>query len=345
MILKDKIFTNSDDKFQQAGDAAERELAFYLKRYFADSPDVLVLHDLRIQLGDEVAQIDHLIIHPAGVTTVETKSVAGKIQMKEDGQWLRWYGNNQSKGMASPLIQVKLQLELLKSLLRKNLTKPEQLDKVPFDALIAISTQGIFIPPKSNAPGNVYKAELIGEQVLARCQRQRLWPNEMMNKLAQFLLRQHTAKDCSTPSAAASMPPAQAAIAPASPTPKASAPVPEQKPQPRITTAMPHLSYIGGKLKPAGLLRGMLGGEKYRKVYATYCKKCQSQNLEFRYGQHGYYLRCLDCDANTGIKLDCRLCGRQIKLRKESQFLFVECGHCQISEVVHRNDQPIPELA
>ncbi|XZG70279.1 nuclease-related domain-containing protein [Chitinibacteraceae bacterium HSL-7] len=327
MILKDKVFTESADKFQQAGDAAEREMAFYMKRYFADSPDFLVLHDLRLVLEDDVAQIDHLIIHAAGVTTVETKSVAGKIQMKEDGQWLRWYGN-QSKGMASPLIQAKLQLELLKRILRKYLNKPEQLELIPFDSLIAISTQGIFLPPKENAPGNVCKTELVGEQLLTRSQSAgRIWQSPQMNKLAQFLISQHSPK--------------QEAPAAAAPAP---APAPEAAPAKPGTTTLAHLDYVGDRLKPAGLLRGLLGGEQYRKVYATFCKKCQSQELEFRYGPHGYYLKCLKCDANTSIKLDCRQCGRQTKLRKQDQMLFVECGHCKLSEVLHRNDRPVPEI-
>ncbi len=325
MILKDKVIIPADDKYQQAGDAAERELAFYLKRYFADVPDVLILHDLRLVHQDEVAQIDHLVIHPAGITTIETKSVAGKIQMKEDSQWMRWY-SNQSKGMASPLIQAKLQIDLLKKLLRHHLRKPELLDRIPFESIIAISTQGIFIPPKVNAPTNVYKSDLIGEHLLVCAAKSKVLPLNAMQKIAQFLIQ------CHTPKTAVLTKPIQTAAVPA---------IPVVVP----LSGMTHLSYIGDRLKEAGFLKSLLGAEKYRKVYVTLCKKCASQDLEFRYGKFGYYLKCLTCDENTSIKLDCRLCGRQAKLRKEEQCLFVECTHCNLSEVVHRNDQPLPELA
>ena len=74
-------------------------MAFYLKRYFGNNSSIHVLNNIRLELKDDAAQIDHLIIHPYGMTIIESKSVHGKVQIKEDGQWVRWYGK-QSKGTA-----------------------------------------------------------------------------------------------------------------------------------------------------------------------------------------------------------------------------------------------------
>ncbi|SME94985.1 nuclease-related domain-containing protein [Pseudogulbenkiania subflava] len=345
MILKDKAATEPKDKFQAAGDAAEREMAFYLKRYFSDDPDVFVLHDIRIEFNDDVAQMDHLVIHAAGMTIVETKSVAGRVQMKEDGQWLRWYGDR-SSGMASPLIQAKLQMELLRKFLRANTRQPEAIDRLPIDFLVAISSQGVYIPPKSNPPPEVCKTDLVGEKLRVKMVDVLAWFSESHRKLlADFLLRSHTPRE-----APASGPvSAPAVVATAEPVAQEAYAVYQAEPvkaktTPVTRTAPEHLEYIGDRLKATGLSRFGGGSDGLRKVYATYCKKCASQNLEFRYGKYGYYFKCLDCEENTSVKLDCRLCHRQTKLRKEGELLFVECAHCRLSEVLHRNDRPLPEL-
>lgn len=86
MIFKELDPFNSEDKFARAGRAAEEKMAFYLKRYFDDVQEILVLNGIRLQTDDDAAQVDHLIIHPHGLTIVESKSVHGKVQIKDDGQ-------------------------------------------------------------------------------------------------------------------------------------------------------------------------------------------------------------------------------------------------------------------
>ncbi|AXK40400.1 nuclease-related domain-containing protein [Crenobacter cavernae] len=340
MILKEKAFAEAKDKFQAAGDAAEKELAFYLKRYFADDSEVFVLNDIRIAFNDDAAQMDHLIIHSAGMTIVETKSVAGKIQLRQDGQWLRWYGDK-SSGMASPLIQAKLQADFLRKFLRANTRQPEIIDKLNLDYLVAISSQGVFIPPKENPPAEVCKTDMVGEKIQARANGEVVFPTAFRKVLGEFLCRSHTPRKAVTPEPAASAPIEPASVARE---PQADYVVVPEATQRLVRSRPAHLGYIGERLRSTGLLRSLIGADEPRKVYATYCRKCDSQNLEFRYGKFGYFLRCLDCSENTSLKPDCRQCGRQTKLRKDGQLLFVECASCKLSEVLHRNDRPIPEL-
>ncbi|MCX7180748.1 MAG: nuclease-related domain-containing protein [Proteobacteria bacterium] len=102
MIRKELDPFESDDKYARAGRAAEEQMAFYLKRFFERKPDIHILNGIRLEQDGDAAQMDHLILHPYGVLIVESKSVQGKIQIKDDGQWIRWYREKQSKGMASP---------------------------------------------------------------------------------------------------------------------------------------------------------------------------------------------------------------------------------------------------
>ena len=100
MILKEIDEKANLTKIQKYGHDAEKQMAFYLKRAFQNKSDVVVINDLRIQMDDDTAQMDHLIIHRFGFIVVESKSVTAKISINEHGEWSRYYRNS-SKGMPS----------------------------------------------------------------------------------------------------------------------------------------------------------------------------------------------------------------------------------------------------
>ena len=116
-------------------------MAHYLRRFFGSSAEVDVLNYLRIELGGEVAQMDHLVLHPYGLLIVESKSVSGSVQIKDDGQWIRWFAK-QPQGMRSPVTQAKMQLMLLKELLDKTVKQKGFFDQVAMDVVVAISDSG-----------------------------------------------------------------------------------------------------------------------------------------------------------------------------------------------------------
>jgi len=63
VIVKDKDTISNATKNEAKGEAAEKQMAFYLNRQFGDARDVFVFNDLRIERNGEVAQMDHLIVH------------------------------------------------------------------------------------------------------------------------------------------------------------------------------------------------------------------------------------------------------------------------------------------
>ena len=107
MIVKEKLATPPTDKFGKAGYEAEKQMAFYLRRAFADQRDVFVFNDIKLQRNGETAQIDHLVLHPFGFYLVESKSVTGSITVNAQGEYTRQYGKKVS-GMKSPVTQVKI---------------------------------------------------------------------------------------------------------------------------------------------------------------------------------------------------------------------------------------------
>ena len=84
----------------KAGYKAEKQMAYYLKREFKTSDNIFVLNDLKVESDGDSAQIDHLIVYPAGVVLVESKSISGELTIDSHGDWVRKWGSKR-QGMRS----------------------------------------------------------------------------------------------------------------------------------------------------------------------------------------------------------------------------------------------------
>lgn len=96
------------------GMVGERDAAHFLNREFGRSRTVGVLHDLRLCVDADVAQIDHLIIHRVQQTAwvLETKNYSGRLTCDEHGDWTIWRGGR-AFDIASPVNQARRQAALL----------------------------------------------------------------------------------------------------------------------------------------------------------------------------------------------------------------------------------------
>jgi len=92
MIVKELDRITSSDKRMQAGYKAEQQLAFYLRRAFANNAKIQVINGLRLRRQGDVAQMDHLILHNHGLIIVESKSVTTRVRVNHHGEWSRWSG-------------------------------------------------------------------------------------------------------------------------------------------------------------------------------------------------------------------------------------------------------------
>jgi hypothetical protein len=90
------------------GIEGEREAAFYIDSYLKDNTNRAVIHDLRLEVDGDVAQIDHLVFNRLlNFKLIETKCFGGDVNINEHGEFAVRYGNGKVYGIPSPLEQSK----------------------------------------------------------------------------------------------------------------------------------------------------------------------------------------------------------------------------------------------
>lgn len=343
MIVKEHQVPPTNDKFQRAGDDAERQMAFYLRRAYGSDPDVHVFHNLRFEKSEDAAQIDHLILHRSGAVIVESKSVTSAVRINEREEWARQW-NGRWTGMPSPVLQARRQADFLRSLLDAH--REELLGKFLFgfkqksfrafviDVVVAISDQGVVqhegklldVRKADQVPDRV--RELIADhvqlaQLWSKDSRANTWgvtitPEEFARVSAFLKARDTPRSQHGNPVVPApSLPsPTQAA-----PTGRHAAPAPEILPVKAVSVdTQPRSTAV-----PAA------------ERSAVTCRHCQGTGVEVAYGKYGYYVKCLQCEGNTRIQLTCPTCQAKAKIRKAGAEFFAECAECQTSSLYHRN--------
>lgn len=110
----------SELKKLRRGIQGERDSAHYLDNYFKKGVNHAVIHDLRIDLGGEVAQIDHLIISRMfDIYMLETKNFSGDVSITTHGEFSVKYGSDRVHNIPSPIEQSKRHENVLRRLLDK----------------------------------------------------------------------------------------------------------------------------------------------------------------------------------------------------------------------------------
>ena len=339
----------ASDPRAQAGANAERQMAHYLHRDFADDAEVHVLHDLRLrdpeqpeQTGDAGrCQIDHLLVHRWGMFIIESKSVTSEVRVRPDGsggdEWTRvWTGAE--KGIASPIRQAKRQGEFLRTYLNRR--SEEVLGKLPLGTrtlgkvvmgtdqrgfkhlpvqlVVAISDAGRiqrlggWKEPEDPFRVFVAKADLVGEKIVREVTRHRRGANPLHNPLTlgSYGIWVMSANEAR---AVATLLAEHHSERPAS---NAEAQRPAE-PDP-----------------PAREPRTAPGAK------GTKCKHCSGNDLTARWGKYGYYWKCGTCGKNTPMPTVCTACdavghrGNKVRIRKKGAKYFRDCQECRHSEQI-----------
>lgn len=323
MILKERDPGIPDNKLERAGAKAEEQMAFYLRRAFGKSEDVFVFNDLRLVDGDDVAQIDHLVMHRYGFFIIESKSVSTDVEINEHEEWSRRW-NGRLEGMASPVQQARRQAEFLREFLNKNCEKLR--DKYiqltgriqggfkycPLDVCVAISDHGR-VHRRGVNPPEVMKADQVCDHIQRQIERHRkgaslfhlpdgdygMWgfkPVEQ-ERTRDFLLQWHSPRNTVRQS-------------PASATPK---------------TRSTSTSSAQTKTKS--------GPRKHGYV----CRHCGADDLLASHSRYGYYLRCKSCEKGTPFHCECPACAATGRIRKRGLQYRLVCESCHSEEVVWTN--------
>lgn len=161
--LKQAKAVEREIKAVLAGDKAERNAAYLLSEYVKGSSKNLVLHDLRLQDGDDVAQIDHLILNRFGfVSLFETKSFSTGIKVEENGSCWRW--NSYKKcydEIPSPIKQSQRHERLLKKVLA-NIGYQANV----FRHFVIVDYKAKLIKPEGNQFANYCRPDFIEEAIM-----------------------------------------------------------------------------------------------------------------------------------------------------------------------------------
>jgi hypothetical protein len=139
----------------RAGTAGESEAAYEIDFHYADSTKCVVLHDLRIEVGGHVAQVDHLLMNRLlGTWVIESKHFAQGVGVNEQSEWVAFW-NGRPHGIASPIEQNRKHVAVLREAFDKGLVQlPKRLGltlKPQMYSLVLVSTGARISRPKSRA--------------------------------------------------------------------------------------------------------------------------------------------------------------------------------------------------
>ncbi len=139
----------------RAGVKGERDATYEIDFDFAKASNRAVLHDLRLEVGGRVAQIDHLIIDRLlTVWVCESKHFAEGVGVNEHGEWVAFYGAR-PQGIPSPIEQNRRHVAVLKDVFDQKLIEPKKrlglTIKPDFRSVILVSNNARISRPKTNA--------------------------------------------------------------------------------------------------------------------------------------------------------------------------------------------------
>lgn len=150
----------SEDKKQQisrelrnvvAGVKTENEAAYEIDFHFGASKNMMVLHDLRIEVNGRVAQIDHLLINRlCEVYVLETKTFSTGLSINDSGEFSTTY-DGRKFGIASPIEQNVRHIKVLRDAF-KLIGMPKRLGitiQPSFHPVILVSQKAVIERPNS----------------------------------------------------------------------------------------------------------------------------------------------------------------------------------------------------
>ncbi|MES2717710.1 MAG: nuclease-related domain-containing protein [Pseudomonadota bacterium] len=141
----------------RAGMRGENDAAYEMRVHWGESTNRMVLHDLRIEHGGLVAQIDHLMINRLlEVWVCESKHFSEGVSINEQGEFTAWF-NGKPRGIGSPIEQNRKHIDILGRFLNSGVVKlPTRMGftiKPTLRSLVLVSKNARITRPKVDVPG------------------------------------------------------------------------------------------------------------------------------------------------------------------------------------------------
>lgn len=154
-----------------SGEKGERATAYEIDFHYGPSKNWAVIHDLRIEHGGRVAQIDHLLVNRfLDVWVCESKRFAEGIAINEQGECAMFW-NGKPQGIGSPHEQNTKHIAVVKSLCDDGVANlPKRLGfsiKPSFYGLVVVSKEARISRPKAKGWWNegIVKADQVKAKI------------------------------------------------------------------------------------------------------------------------------------------------------------------------------------
>ncbi len=308
---------------RKAGIRGEKDSAYLINFDYAQSPNWAVIHDLRLEHGGRVAQIDHLLINRwMDVYVLETKQFHAGIKITEDGEFLRWNDFRRTfEGMASPIEQNERHIQVLKDVMA-GIELPTRLGvRIPpaFQSFVLVGPNARIDRPRKFDTSRVVKADQLKKAIWRDFDNEN--PLVGVVRMAARIVSGETVEFVARQLAALHRPNSGSQCAEAEPIPSAVA-VPQERVGQRPPRIEPTLGPTPAQMPTAS---------------GPTCKKCGEASGQIQYGRYGYYFQCEGCGTNTAIRFSCKP-GHSPRLRKQKERFYRECDACGSSDLFHTND-------
>ncbi len=167
-----RLKVEAELKTLKAGNWGESDSAYFIDFHYRAKPNWAVIHDLRLEYGGNVAQIDHLMINRIlEFYVLESKSYARGLKITERGEFLFWNGTYYA-ALESPIEQNKRHVMVLSQLLKGENLLPKRLGLVlqpTFRPYVLVSAKSTLTRPPAKAFNTdmVIKADELFKQIEA----------------------------------------------------------------------------------------------------------------------------------------------------------------------------------
>lgn len=284
----------------RAGLKGEQEAAYLIDFDLKETSKTGIIHDLRMEVGGRVAQIDHLLIHRTlNIFVLETKHFNAGMKITEDGEFLRWNQyKNRFEGMPSPLAQNERHIAVLKDAF-KQIEMPTRLGirlSPVFHSYVLVSPNSRIDRPKNFDTSRIVKADMVLKTLEKQLDKEGVL--ETLGSVSRFISKD-TLEDIGRKLVALHQPVSFDYAA---------------------RFGIVKEESVSLNLKPANQCRG-----------------CGSGDLSVEYGRYGYYFKCRTCEGNTPIKIGCGHPGHKERIRKERLNFYRECKDCGTSSLFFVN--------
>lgn len=148
----------------RTGIQGEKDAAYYINAEYGDSKNYAVLHDLRIELDGETAQIDHVLLGHHFAFLLETKNFNGNISINEYGEFTVEYPRSKPRGIPSPLEQSHRHERIFSKLLdHLNIRNTATDEKIKVYHVVLFSPKSIIKRPDNQKfdTSNIIKADAL----------------------------------------------------------------------------------------------------------------------------------------------------------------------------------------